>query len=469
MLYENTKQVLADLSEEKKAEKKARIAPLVSKILSDGSVIESIYDPKERKTSFIVFKDGNISYKGKVKIDDITYHPVLSTSDILKYGVVLLPSEVVEYGTTADLIEDVKKFINKYLQVSPFFEELSSYYVPFTWVHDKFNELPYLRALGDYGSGKTRFLQTIGSICYKPMFVGGASSVSPIFRIISQFQGTLILDEADYRFSDTTQEIIKILNQGFSKGSPVLRSEGDGKKFEVKAYNVYGPKIIATRRHFSDDALESRCLVERMERRTRNDIPLNLTDEFWEESQVLRNKLLMFRFRNVGRKIDLDTDIDQSIAPRLNQIIIPLLSIVDDPKVKAQLKKLIKDYHQELLQDKYCSIEAGVIEAVIAAQEEELEPTMKAVADSYNTKVSEKEKITSRKAGHIVRKVLRLQVDRGREGFKILSSNEERIGMLKEKYGLGVNDVNDVNVPEGVENEDKGSDKLFDIPVDPPF
>ena len=30
---------------------------------------------------------------------------------------------------------------------------------------------PYLRALGDYGTGKTRFIQTVGVLCYRPMLV----------------------------------------------------------------------------------------------------------------------------------------------------------------------------------------------------------------------------------------------------------------------------------------------------------
>jgi hypothetical protein len=39
-------------------------------------------------------------------------------------------------------------------------------------------------------------------LCYKPMFVSGASSVRSIFRIIDAFRGTLILDESNFRASD---------------------------------------------------------------------------------------------------------------------------------------------------------------------------------------------------------------------------------------------------------------------------
>jgi hypothetical protein len=82
---------------------------------------------------------------------------------------------------------------------------------------DRFNEVPYLRAIGDFGSGKSRFIQSIGILCYKPVFTGGATTPSPIFRIVNEVHGTLIIDEADFKFSDMTSEIVKILNTGYQK------------------------------------------------------------------------------------------------------------------------------------------------------------------------------------------------------------------------------------------------------------
>jgi len=105
-------------------------------------------------------------------------------------------------------------------------------YVLFSWVYDAFNELPYLRLRGDAGSGKTRFLLIVGSLCYKPIFASGASTVSPLFRILDSMRGTLIVDEGDFRFSDEKAELVKILNNGNGRGFPVLRSESvSGKEF----------------------------------------------------------------------------------------------------------------------------------------------------------------------------------------------------------------------------------------------
>src|SRR5204863_8860180 len=107
----------------------------------------------------------------------------------------------------------------------PLFLQVASFYLLFTWVYDDFNELPYLRLRGDPGCGKTRFLLTVGSLCYKPIFASGASTVSPLFRLLDAIRGTLIIDEGDFRFSDEKAEIVKILNNGNARGFPVLRSE----------------------------------------------------------------------------------------------------------------------------------------------------------------------------------------------------------------------------------------------------
>ena len=252
--------------------------------------------------------------------------PYSPENNLLAHKVVLLPSEPEEYGSESELLAEVHAFIHRYVDLPPLFERVSAHYVLFTWVYDAFNELPYLRVRGDYGSGKSRFLLTVGSLCYKPMLVSGASTVSPIFRIIDAFRGTLVIDESDFRESDEKAEIVKILNNGNARGFPVLRAEQNQKKeFDPRAYTVFGPKLIATRRAFKDQALESRCLTEEMgQGRLRRDIPLNLPPAFEEEAICLRNKLLLFRFRNLGNPRELGDLLPDTIEPRLRQIFAPL-------------------------------------------------------------------------------------------------------------------------------------------------
>ena len=349
---------------EKEQNKKTEF--IASKELADGTLIEMLLDMEEKKTFLSICKNGQIKKEKSLEIDGILLKPYPPEKDLFKHKVVLLPSGPKDYESQKELIQHIQSFIHKYLSVSEFFEKIASYYVLFTWIHDDFNELPYLRGLGDYGTGKSRLLQVIGSICYRPIFASGATTVSPIFRILNDFKGTLILDEADFKMSDTTVEIIKILNSGFMKNVPVLRSEGNNKKnYDVKAFRVFGPKIIATRQLYKDTALESRMITEDMNLNfPRPDVPYNIPNSFWDEALEIRNKLLMFRFKNKSKCILNPKLENRKIEPRLNQIAIPLMSIIDDPEMISAIQKQIIEYNEKIKTDRTLNYNYQILDAI---------------------------------------------------------------------------------------------------------
>src|SRR5256712_1115746 len=349
--------------------KKQDARPTVSTVLPDGSLVEMVC--QENRTLFCVSKDGAFRYEMNLLVNGQRLVPYSPRNNLLTNEVVLFPSEPLEYTSEQELVEGIKAFIHRYVDVSPLFEQIASYYVLFTWVYDAFNELPYLRLRGDPGSGKTRFLLTAGSLCYKPIFASGASTVSPLFRILDEFRGTLIIDEGDFRFSDEKAEIVKILNNGNGRGFPVLRSESvSGREFSPRAYTVFGPKLVSTRGYFQDRALESRCLTEEMGgRRLREDIPINLTDAYQLEARELRNKLLMFRLRNFGKHDADPTLVDRSIEPRLAQVFVPLLSVIEDRSAREALRDVARQYHRELVADRGIDTEAQVLEIIRELQD----------------------------------------------------------------------------------------------------
>lgn len=404
-------------------------------------LVEMVYNKEENKTEFKTYINGEVKEFSDVKINGQTYFPFPPTNNLLKSGTVLFPSDVCEYGSEKELIEGIQQFIHKYLGISSFFEKIATFYVLFTWIYDCFNELPYLRAMGDYGCGKSRFLKTIGSLCYKPMFTAGATTISPIFRIIDTFKGTLVLDEADLRISDTTSEIVKILNCGFSKGVPVLRSEEKrGGGYNPVSFDVYCPKIIATREKFYDRALESRFLIEEMDSSNlRDDIVINLPDNFEDEATQIRNKLLMWRFKNYGKKKINYSLMDKSLEPRLNQIILPLMTIIQDQDLRQELNFFISEYNNQLKQDRGFTWESDILEAFLTIKSAGYNPiAIKHLTDTYNAKMSEHEKkVTPKKVGRIVREKLKLRTFRTRDGYVVdIIENEEKIAKLIKKYDI---------------------------------
>ncbi|MGH3426354.1 MAG: hypothetical protein ACRDQZ_02065, partial [Mycobacteriales bacterium] len=200
--------------------------PTISRVFPDRTLVELLFDPFARSTALAVCDpagDWRV-----VEAFDLSSGerlvPYAPNNNLLANECVLLPSDVGDFGDKAELVGRVRTFLHRYVDLEPAFEAIATYYVLLTWVYDAFSDLPYLRFRGDFGTGKTRALLTIGSLCYKPFFASGASTVSPIFHIQDAFQGTLILDEADFRFSDATAQLAKILNNGTTRGMPVLRT-----------------------------------------------------------------------------------------------------------------------------------------------------------------------------------------------------------------------------------------------------
>lgn len=318
--------------------------PTVSRIAGD-TIIELVYDAGKRQTALAVSRFNglwNIESEVRIETGEILI-PYAATNNLIAGECVLLPSKPEHHGNKAELLADIEAYLHRYVDLSPTFARIAAHYVLLSWVYDAFNECPYLRLQGEYGTGKTRGLIAIGSITYKPFFASGASTVSPIFHILDTFGGTLVLDEADFRFSDATNELVKILNNGTLRGLPLLRTmQNRDKELNPRAFRVFGPKLVAMRGSYQDRALESRFLSEDMNaRRLRDDIPIHLPKELCAEALALRNRLLHFRFCTL-----FSTAIDPSLVSRetearLNQITLPLLSIVDDPEVRHDIQRVL--------------------------------------------------------------------------------------------------------------------------------
>ncbi|MBI1974313.1 MAG: hypothetical protein HYS51_00415 [Candidatus Zambryskibacteria bacterium] len=409
-----------------------------------GTIVEMVYRPETAETLFAVYTGGNIRYEQVFPVSKYqTLVPYSPNNNLIRNRIVLFPSETVEYESEERLIKDIRAFIHRYVDVSPLFESITVYYILLSWVYEAFNELPYLRVRGDFGSGKTRFLLIAGAIMFRPIFASGASSISPIFRILDSFHGTLLIDEGDFRMSDEKAELVKILNNGNSRGFPVLRSEQSHttKEFNPVAYSVFGPKIIATRGFFQDRALESRFITEDTGNgKLRSDIPINLPSVYEEEALVLRNKLLMFRFRNLHKPRELRNQIDRGVEPRLNQIFSPLLSMIADEDTKASLRHLANLYAKEIATDRETDIEAqvlGVIQELLTANAQ----ARLAIGD-ITARFTEKfgheyeRRITEKWIGAIVRKKLKLKTHRVQGLFVIPHSEELRLKALFERYRI---------------------------------
>jgi hypothetical protein len=419
----------------------SRTAPMVG---TDEFLAEMVYrHGHEQPLGYLVHRfdrpEDPPAFVESIQTATLTYFP--PNAGLLESGVILLPVTVEEYGDDEDLFIALRGYLSSFLQVEDRdYSTMMVCYVLMTWLYDRFNTVPYLRAQGDFQSGKSRLLQVIASVCYRPTLAGGATSTSPVFRIIDKFRGTLAIDEADFDRSELWQEIIKILNAGYQRGFPVLRSErsGDG-EFDVKAYDCFGPKLLATRRRFNDEALESRCLtyvtplIEELDAR----IPLELGAEFRAAAQQLRNKLLLWRFRKWATTTINPRARLTGVEPRANQIVQPMISCVDSERLRGVLVELVKKYSQRVAAERRDSLPGLVAQALLTRWAKSGRPPtllLKTIVQELQSQ-HDISKISHRRVSDVVRGNLGLTTEQ-RGGYAHVFLTPDLVARLAQQYSF---------------------------------
>ncbi len=376
---------------------------------SETHLYEEILPEGATKAVFLAYKKetGEIEEKASVTYGEVNIMPIFSAE--ITERAVTLPSGVEEYGDTVKLVGDITTFVKRYVDMPESDLEFAAWYIIMTWVYDKLEVLSYLRFLGDSGTGKSRGLDVIGRICYKPIMVAGAVTPAPIYRLIRKFRGTLILEEADFRDSTEKSEVVTILNSGFELGRPVIRCSADNPNV-LEILPCFGPKVFATRFRFNDVALESRCFTITMEETDRDDIFPILGKTFRKEAAIIRNKLLLWRLRNLA-SVDCD-DIEKidlgGIEPRLKQIGIPFaIPFKNMPEVMARFTCFLKTKQAELKEERSRTLAGQVVNTFFRL----------ALADGRgnvsSTKIAEELKEESK--GHVSRILTSLNMKRRRK------------------------------------------------------
>jgi len=339
-------------------------------------LVELYYKPDEGKTYLAVrYPDGRVSDElmERVFINGQKICPIsaANNSNITK-RTVRLPSELTEVKSEDELLDMTRKQINSYFDFggNDFFEELSPLYVPYSYQADGFMEVSYLRAHGDYGTAKTRFLKSVGLLCYRPIYMSGGSSAASIYTLLDTYHGTLVLNEGDFTNSDEASMIAKILNGGTERGEAVTKMRGTMEKMTSESFDVFGCKVIATRKEFNDHAIKSRCLTMDMIPMTpRKGIPFSLPPFKEEQDQKLRNLWMMRRLYFAQENVtvnEAEADRDH-IEPRLIQITLSLFATIADQNIKDRIRDFLRKYSEIERGNRYEMFTARVLGGLVLA------------------------------------------------------------------------------------------------------
>jgi len=338
-----------------------------------------------------------------------------------------------EYESEEQLFNEIRTFFSEHLDVSN--ELLFDVYAAFTlatWRAENFTVVAYAFFLGPLASGKTRALECFHRLCYRAIMAASMSAAS-LFRVLEAWHSTLLLDETEIYNRESMVEVLALLNSGYRRGQYAIRIEKleDGCP-QIGMFDTFGFKVLAGTEELAA-TLQSRCIITTMSKAMRH---INLfIDE--EKAQDLRNKLLMYRFRNLGKPQNFDVSRLNGYFnnARVIELFVSLLHVAPTEEIRERLIKCMKQITQSRLDEEQASLEARVFDAVLKCEDAIncSKISTQAITEAFNFGLPEKEQLKSYQVG---RKVAALGFEKcrfsgGKSGFFWNSKHIER---LKARY-----------------------------------
>jgi hypothetical protein len=178
--------------------------------------------------------------------------------------------------TTGDVLQMVADRIDRYI-VLPHGNTIEhrltlAAWVMMTYIYPGLSAVPYVFLAGPANSGKTRAMDVLKRMVYRPLMAGNVTAAS-IFRTRHAYGGVMLLDEAERMGesrSPDVAELRSILLSGYRRGGRVIRMEPFGDTFRTVSFDCFGPVVLGAI-HGLPPALASRCITVRMSRAMKHD------------------------------------------------------------------------------------------------------------------------------------------------------------------------------------------------------
>jgi len=372
----------------------------------EGYLLEMCYDKRNGKAKFayahvwLKTQPGSVTLTstreiGTANFIDINgkrYVPMID--DNVRYGTVRLPNDLGQKKAIRLLLIEIRLFITRYFLLDIDIHIIqSSLYALFTWVYDCFPYLPYLRARGAPGAGKSELMLLVGKVCYRMMTTAGLTSIAGFKGMAHLYKGTLMIDEVDSLASESKEgrgELRALLNVRAMKEQArivtmmdVLKADGTH-TFRPTTTFVFGPTLLTMYGAFKDPATESRCLSFDLYKRDVRDLlnhqppiePGVIPPEQEVEAQILTNDLLYFRLMTWMPRIEVDAAVkltDVRVSARMNQVMRPLKVLAylqGDQELMDDLNMVAEINFEEERSRASASFEAMVFRAIVAVNDD---------------------------------------------------------------------------------------------------
>ncbi|MGQ9635943.1 MAG: hypothetical protein ACUVXB_17100 [Bryobacteraceae bacterium] len=199
--------------------------------------------------------------------------------------------------TPADVFQGLCRQVARFIELpqaeSPGIAATLALWVIHTYCYVTWSAVPYLYVGGPIGSGKTRVLDVLGRLVFRPLSSSNMTAAA-LFRTLHAQGGTVLLDEAE-RLRNTQDpavgDLLSLLLAGNRRGGTATRLEPAGDSFRPVSFEVFGPKALCCVTGLPA-ALASRCIGITMFRAgPESEKPRRRIDEAPETWQRLRDDL----------------------------------------------------------------------------------------------------------------------------------------------------------------------------------
>ena len=355
---------------------------------------------------------------------------------------VMPPGQLLE-----ELVDAFSQFIELPEEQADAVYRLLALFSVLTYSSPAFPAVPYLAINGPAGSGKTRVLDCLKQLVFRPLSVSSTTAAA-IFRQLNNRGGCLLFDEAEQlntAEAGTTGELYPCLLAGYKRDGVAARCDGEDN--EPKEFSVYGPKVLTSIRELPE-TLASRCINLIMQRSRRGSKKALLSPEELKYAglwQRLRDGLHTFSI-NRGRQMlqlaEPEAVVPAKMFPRSREIWAPLLQLAGlfEQEGVAGLLGMMQEYaagkaevaEQLLVPD----LDAAVLRAAVylngSGSKAPTAGEIAARAQVADTGIVGN--LTSRMAGSILRRYgLTHRILQGRYVFEL---PPRRIEELQDRYGI---------------------------------
>jgi hypothetical protein len=230
---------------------------------------------------------------------------------------------------TGIMLRALKEAIRRYAFMSEEFAVAVTLWIVFSWLHEHMTHSPMLLVTSaERDSGKSTLLGVINFLARRSLQIVDISGAA-LFRSITKWEPTLIVDEADDALADNP-DLRSVINSGWTRGQGVPRCHPDTHEPEI--FSTFAPKIVAMKGRNLPDTTLSRSIIITMRPRRASDPKEHAADFDHLDNETftrLRSQLMRWVADNADAIVKATPEIPPGFHNRRRANWVPLLAIAE--------------------------------------------------------------------------------------------------------------------------------------------